>query len=56
MTNGNNSSIIILKKGEILMPRLTEEDIIIKLWNNYEAKTYEDSKNFLNFFKKDIDK
>lgn len=38
------------------MPRLTEEDIIIKLWNDYKAKTYEDSKIFLNFFQKDIDK
>lgn len=38
------------------MPKINEEDIIVKLWNNYRAETFEHSKKFLEILEKVLTK
>jgi hypothetical protein len=33
------------------MPKINEEDMIVELWNNYRAETFEQSKKFLEILK-----
>lgn len=38
------------------MPRISEEDMVIELWNNYKAETHEQAEKFLEILKKVLTK
>lgn len=38
------------------MPRISEEDMVIELWNNCKAKTHKQAEKFLEILKKVLTK
>lgn len=38
------------------MPKISEEDMVIKLWNNYKAETHEQAEKFLEILNKVLTK
>lgn len=38
------------------MPRISEEDMVIELWNNYRAETHEQAEKFLEILEKVLTK
>lgn len=38
------------------MPKITQDNLVVELWENLHISTYEEGKNFLKILEKTIDK